>query len=467
MIAGAPVTARAMAAAVQHGEDPGRFARAAVVRARDNPYNAFRHVDLAFVDRQVESVNRDGPLAGVPLVVKDNLADGGEPCGCASRMLEGYRAPYTATAIARLRAAGAIVIGRTNMDEFGMGSSTEHSAYGSVRHPSDERRTPGGSSGGSAAAVAARIAPIGLGSDTGGSVRQPASFCGVVGMKPSQGRVSRHGLVAFASSCDCVGPFGVDVRDAALVTQLMSGADPYDSTCVDTGVPDLVSACDRGVRGLRIGVLAECSGAGLDSSVRFAVTAALQALRGAGAVLVPVVLPSLAWALACYSILTSAEASSNLARFDGIRFGPRDVVGSVRGVVTATRTGRLGEEVKRRIVLGTFALSAGYAERYYERAQAVRARIARDMADALTGVDLLFSPTSPTVAFPLGVRSADPLAMYLSDILTVPASLAGLPSISVPIHCGHGLPVGGQLTGRFLDESTVFAGAAGLEAALS
>jgi aspartyl-tRNA(Asn)/glutamyl-tRNA(Gln) amidotransferase subunit A len=458
-----PLTARAMAAAVRDGADPGGFARAAAARAAPNPYNAFLHVDRDAVDAQARAVPRDGPLAGVPVALKDNLADAGQPCGCASRILEGHRAAYTATVVERLRAAGAIVIGRTNMDEFAMGSSTENSAYGPARNPHDEARAPGGSSGGSAVSVAAGITPIALGSETGGSVRQPASFCGVVGMKPSYGRVSRRGLVAFASSLDVVSPFGVDVRDAALVTRVIAGADPGDATTVDAPVPDYVAACDRGVRGLRIGVIAEADGAGIEPGVRAAVERAQAALVAAGATLTRVSIPSVTTALACYYVIAPAEASSNLARFDGVRYGPREPAQDLVGLYAATRSARFGPEVKRRILLGTFALSAGWAEHYYGRAQAARARLTAEMSAALRTVDLLLTPTSPTVAFPLGARAADPLAMYLSDIFTVPASLAGLPSISVPAGLSEGLPVGVQLTGRAFDEETVFAAAAAVE----
>jgi aspartyl-tRNA(Asn)/glutamyl-tRNA(Gln) amidotransferase subunit A len=458
-------TARAIAAEVRAGADPGAPARAAVAIAAKNPYNAFRHADPAAVDAQIPRVPRDGALAGVPVALKDNLADAGQPCGCASRILEGYRAPWTATVVERLRAAGAVVIGRTNMDEFAMGSSTENSAYGPARNPHDEARAPGGSSGGSAVAVAAGITPIALGSETGGSVRQPAALCGVVGFKPSYGRVSRRGLVAFASSLDVVSPFGVDVRDTALVTQVICGHDPGDSTTADAAVPDYVAACDRGVRRLRIGVLTEAQGEGVEPGVAAATARAIEALRDAGAVPVPISVPSVTTALACYYVLAPAEASSNLARFDGIRYGPREPAHELDALYEATRSGRFGPEVQRRILLGTFALSAGYAEHYYLRAQGARARITRDLEQALTTVDLLFTPTSPTVAFPLGARAADPLAMYLSDIFTVPASLAGLPAISVPCGRSEGLPVGAQLVGRRFDEETVFAAAAVIEGA--
>lgn len=456
------ITARAIAASVRAGADPVAIALHAATIAAGNPFNAFRHVDLAAVESQARAARRDGPLAGVPVAIKDNLADAGQPCGCASRILEGHRAVYTATAVERLRAAGAVIIGRTNMDEFAMGSSTENSAYGPARNPLDPTRAPGGSSGGSAVSVAAGITPIALGSETGGSVRQPASFCGIVGFKPTYGRVSRRGLVAFASSLDVVSPFGVDVRDAALATRVIAGPDPGDATSAHVPVEDWVAACDRGVRGLRVGVVAV--GDGVDPGVTTAVDRARRALEAAGAVLVDIAIPSIARALACYYVIAPAEASSNLARFDGVRYGAREPADTLAGLYERTRTARFGPEVQRRILLGTFALSAGHADRYYLRAQAARARLTREMEEALTTVDLLFTPTSPTVAFPLGERVDDPLAMYLSDIFTVPASLAGLPAISVPCGLSDGLPVGAQLTGRRFDEATVFAGAAAIEA---
>lgn len=459
-------TARDLAAAVRDGADPGAAARAAARRALEDPHHAFLHVDLDAVEAQIAAVRRDGALAGVPVALKDNLADAGQPLGCASRILEGHRAVYTATAVQRLRDAGAVVVGRTNMDELAMGSSTENSAYGPTRNPRDPSRAPGGSSGGSAAAVAAGVVPVSLGSETGGSVRQPAAFCGVVGFKASYGRVSRRGLVAFASSMDVVAPFAADVRDAALVARVLSGPDPGDATTSDAPVDDYVAACDRGARGLRVGVLAEGEGEGVEPGVAAAVARAAEALREAGATLVPVSIPAVRTALAVYRVLAPAEASSNLARLDGVRYGPREDAPDLAGLYTATRSARLGPEVRRRVLLGTFALSAGRADRYYARAQAARARLAADLADSLRDVDVLLSPTSPTVAFPLGSRVADPLAMYMADVFTVPASLAGLPAISVPCGASEGLPVGAQLVGRAFDEATVFAAAAALEAAL-
>ncbi len=462
---GAP-RARAIAEAVAGGEDPGRYARAALRAAQADTLNCFLHLDPDAVEAQIAGINPQAPLAGVPVALKDNLMDAGQPCGCASRILEGYRASYDATVVARLRDAGAVILGRTNMDEFAMGSSTENSAYGPTRNPHDPTRTPGGSSGGSGAAVAAGICPVALGSETGGSVRQPASLCGVVGLKPTYGRVSRRGLVAFASSLDVVSPFGVDVRDTARIMSVIAGFDPGDPTSLDAPVGNLEAACDRGVAGLKIGIIQECTGEGIEPGVSAALADAARALTDAGASLATVSLPSSPFALAAYCVLAPAEASSNLARFDGIRYGRRAEAESLADLYVRTRSEGFGPEVQRRILLGTFALSAGYADRYYATAQGMAARITREMTAALGEFDLLFCPTSPTVAFPLGARAADPLAMYLADIFTVPASLAGLPAISVPCGRALGLPVGAQLTGPKLGEATLLAAAAVIEAAL-
>ncbi len=406
-------------------------------------------------------------LAGVPVGVKDNLATLDHPTTCASRMLEGYRSPFDATVVRRLRAAGALVAGKTNMDEFAMGSSTEHSAFGPTRNPHDRARVPGGSSGGSAAAVAAGIVPMALGSETGGSVRQPAAFCGVVGIKPGYGRVSRYGLVAFASSMDQVGTFGRTVEDAALLLEVVAGRDPLDSTCDDRPAPDLLGRLDRGVRGLVVGVPDEYFPDELDAGVRERCATALDALADAGADVRRISLPHTRYAIPAYYVLAPAEASSNLARFDGIRFGLRSPARSTREVYAATREAGFGAEVKRRIMLGTFALSAGYHDRYYARAQRVRGRITLDFEAAFaSGVDVIFTPTTPSPAFRLGERADDPYAMYLSDIFTVTANLAMIPGMSVPIGRVDGLPVGGQILAPRWGEPVMVRVARALERAL-
>jgi aspartyl-tRNA(Asn)/glutamyl-tRNA(Gln) amidotransferase subunit A len=457
-----------MAEAVRAGEVPGdHWARRAVAllgdrRSDGDPWNAFlsRAPEDALTPRTTE-----GTLSGVPVAVKDNLATLGLPTTCGSRFLEGYRSPYEATAVRRLRDAGAVVVGKTNMDEFAMGSSTENSAYGPTRNPRDPSRVPGGSSGGSAAAVAAGVVPCALGSDTGGSVRQPASLCGVVGIKPTWGRVSRYGLVAFASSLDQVGTFGVTVEAAARLLQVVSGHDPRDATSARRPVPDLEEATRGGVEGMVIGVPVEYFPASLDPAVRDRVEAAAERLRGAGAEVRPVSLPHTGYAVPAYYIVAPAEASSNLSRFDGVRYGVRaSGPGSTAEVYEASRTRGFGPEVVRRILLGTYALSAGYYDAYYGRAQKVRALIARDFERVwAAGVDLLLTPTSPSVAFPLGERTGDPVAMYLSDVFTVPANLAGIPGLSLPVGEAHGLPVGAQLLAPRWEEARMIRAAATLE----
>ena len=411
---------------------------------------------------------RDGALAGIPAAVKDNLVTADFPTTCGSRILRGFRSPYEATAVRRLRRAGAVVLGKTNMDEFGMGSSTENSAFGPTRNPWHRDRVPGGSSGGSAAAVAAGIVPVALGSDTGGSVRQPASFCGVVGIKPTYGRVSRYGLVAFASSLDQVGALGRTVRDAATLLEVVSGHDPRDATSVNRPVPPLAAACERGVRGLVVGVPREYFPPGLDPVVRRLAERALGALEGAGAEVRDVSLPHTRYAIPAYYIIAPAEASSNLARYDGVRFGRRSRgAGSTEQLYELSRSDGFGTEVKRRILLGTYALSAGYYDAYYGRAQEARAVIAHDFERVFgDGVDVLFTPTSPTPAFRLGERIHDPYRMYLSDVFTVPANLAGVPALSVPIGLAEGLPVGGQLMAAHWREDTLLTAAAAIEAEL-
>jgi aspartyl-tRNA(Asn)/glutamyl-tRNA(Gln) amidotransferase subunit A len=410
-------------------------------------------------------------LPGVPIAVKDNIATLDMPTTCASRILAGYTSPYEATAITRLRAQGAVVVGKTNMDEFAMGSSTESSAYGPTRNPVDPERSPGGSSGGSAAAVAAGITTIALGSETGGSVRQPAAFCGVVGVKPTYGRISRFGLVAFGSSLDQIGVCARTVREAAIATYAMSGHDRYDSTSADVPVPAApdVTEAYRGqtLNGVTVGVPLEYFPASLDRDVRARCDVAIEVLRGLGANVVDVSLPHTDLAIPVYYIIAPAEASSNLARFDGVRYGPRAAdAHELRSMYEMTRSRGFGAEVQRRILIGTYVLSHGYYDAYYKKAQAVRGLIAQDFATVFaSGVDVLFTPTTPTPAFKLGALT-DPYEMYMSDIFTVTANLAGIPAMSLPIGRVGGLPVGGQLLAKHFDEPRMFHVASALEAAL-
>jgi aspartyl-tRNA(Asn)/glutamyl-tRNA(Gln) amidotransferase subunit A len=396
------------------------------------------------------------PLAGVPLAVKDLLCIDGVPTTCGSRILEGYRPPYTATAVQKMEAAGAIVVGKTNMDEFAMGSSTENSAYKATRNPWDLQRVPGGSSGGSAAAVSAGAACLALGSDTGGSIRQPAALCGVVGLKPSYGRVSRYGLVAFASSLDQVGPLARSVADAALAASVICGRDARDATSSDSAVPDFNASLAGGVAGLRIGVPWGFLEQGVDSGVMAAFREALRVLEDAGARLVDVALPHAPHAVATYYLVATAEASSNLARYDGVRYGFRaEGARDLAAMYGATRDRGFGAEVKRRVLLGTFVLSAGYHDAYYVCAQQVRTLIQRDFDAAFGLCDAVATPTSPSTAFRLGEKTDDPLQMYLADVFTVPANLAGIPGLSLPCGFSAGLPVGLQLLGRRFDEATL------------
>jgi aspartyl-tRNA(Asn)/glutamyl-tRNA(Gln) amidotransferase subunit A len=412
----------------------------------------------------IEAVGED--LSGLPVAVKDNIATLDLPTTCASRLLEGYRSPFDATVVRRLREAGGVVVGKTNMDEFGMGSSSENSAFGPTLNPLDRTRVPGGSSGGSAAAVAAGYVSMALGSDTGGSVRQPAAFCGVVGIKPTYGRVSRYGLVAYASSLDQVGTLGRTVPDAATLLQVIAGPDPRDATTQARPVPDFAEAVTRGVEGMTIGVPREYLPAGLDGRVAGRVEEALDRLRAAGAEVRQVSLPHTSFAIPAYYVLAPAEASSNLSRFDGVRYGRREGAElSLQGMYESTRTSGFGREVKRRILLGTYALSAGYHDRYYRQAQRARALITRDFERVFSdGVDVLFTPTAPGTAFALGARVDDPMAMYLSDIFTVTANLAGIPAMSLPIGAVDGLPVGGQFLGPKWGEAAMLAAAGALEA---
>jgi aspartyl-tRNA(Asn)/glutamyl-tRNA(Gln) amidotransferase subunit A len=409
------------------------------------------------MDRMAAEGKTLPPLGGVPVGIKDVMSTRGLRTTAGSKILENYIPPYDCTAVARMEAAGAMVLGKMNCDEFAMGSSNENSAYHPVRNPRDLNRVPGGSSGGSAAAVASDMAVVALGSDTGGSIRQPASFCGVVGLMPTYGRVSRSGLIAFASSLDHIGPLAKTVKDAAVVLRTIAGRDPMDSTSADVPVPDYVAELDKPVRGVKLGVAKEYFGEGLDDEVRQAVEAAIDKLKGLGCEIVPVSLPHTPYAIPTYYLIATAEASANLARFDGVRYGHR-----ARGVKTLSemyrrsRDGGFGAEVKRRIMLGTYALSAGYYDAYYLKAQKVRTLLTRDFDEAFRKVDAIVTPTSPTAAFRLGEKSNDPLAMYLADIYTVTADLAGIPGISVP--CGETkekLPIGLQILGRHFDESTI------------
>jgi len=397
-------------------------------------------------------------LAGVPIGIKDVLAMQGVPATAGSLILKGYRPPYDATAVARLEAAGAVLLGKLNCDEFAMGSSNENSAYGPVRNPRALDRVPGGSSGGSAAAVAANFAVATLGTDTGGSIRQPAAFCGVVGVLPTYGRVSRYGLIAFASSLDRVGPFAKSVKDAATVLQVLAGQDALDATSSDRPVDDYVGLMTKPVEGLRIGVPKEYFGEGLDPEIRAAIEGTLDGLKAAGCVIKPVSLPHTKYAIPTYYVIATAEASSNLSRFDGVRFGLRDAEAkTLSEMFRKTRDAGFGAEVKRRILLGTYALSAGYYDAYYHKAQQVRTLLTRDFLTAFLEVDTIVAPVTPTPAFKLGEKTDDPVKMYLEDIYSVAASLAGVCGISVP--CGEtkaGLPIGVQVIGRHFDEGTMF-----------
>ena len=447
------------------------LARATEVHAGADGLNAFLWTDRSVAQRAASEVEHDldegraGSLSGVPVVIKDNIATLESPTTCGSRILEGYRSPYQATAVTRLRQAGAVLIAKTNLDEFAMGSSTEYSAFGRTKHPLDPRLVPGGSSGGSAAAVAAGITPLGLGSETGGSVRQPAAFCGVVGVKPTYGRVSRFGLVAFASSLDQIGVFGASVADAALGLEAIAGRDSLDATTLDASVPNYHDVPDR-LDGIVIGRPAEYYPEQLDPRIAERCDRALDELRALGARVRDVALPNTNLAIPVYYIIAPAEASSNLARFDGVRYGMRIEGDGLREMYEMTRSRGFGPEVIRRILLGTYVLSAGYYEAYYAKAMQARTLIARDFANAFaSGVDLLFTPTTPTTAFPAGSR-ADPYDMYLSDIFTVTANLAGIPAMSQPIGRVDGLPVGGQLLAPHFAEQKMFGVAAALERAL-
>jgi len=402
---------------------------------------------------------QSGPLLGIPIAVKDIISTKGFKNTCASKILENYVAPYDATVTKKLKDAGAIIVGKTNMDEFAMGSSNEHSVFGPVKNPWDPERVPGGSSGGSAAAVAARLAPLALGTDTGGSIRQPASLCSIVGLKPTYGRVSRYGVVAFASSLDQVGSFSVDVRDCARLTGIICGHDPLDSTSVEKQVPDFEKSLGQSIKGLKIGIPKEYFIPGLAPEVEAAIKAAIQKFVELGAQLVDISLPHTEAALACYYILAPAEASSNLARFDGVKYGYRAPnCSELAEMYSKSRSGGFGDEVKRRIMIGAYVLSSGYFDAYYLHASKVRTLIAKDFKDAFSNkCDIILCPTSPTTAFKRGEKAEDPVAMYLNDVFTIPVNLAGLPGMSMP--CGFdsaGLPIGLQLIGKPWDEETIF-----------
>jgi aspartyl-tRNA(Asn)/glutamyl-tRNA(Gln) amidotransferase subunit A len=423
--------------------------------------DAYLSIDFEAAAKEAEKVDVDLPLGGVPIAIKDIINVKGQPCTCASKILANYRSPYDATIILKLRASGAIPFGKTNMDEFAMGSSTENSSVKVTRNPWDLSRVPGGSSGGSAAAVAADAAFAGLGTDTGGSIRQPASLCGVVGVKPSYGRVSRFGLVAFASSLDQVGPLTKTVRDSALIMNAMAGHDPYDSTSLNEPVPDYTKNLGRDLKGMRLGLPKEYMIQGIDPQVKSAVDAALKQLQSLGAEIVDVSLPHTDYGIAVYYFLATAEASANLARFDGVRYGhrakdPKDLLDHYG----RTREEGFGAEVKRRIILGTYVLSSGYYDAYYVRAQKVRELVRQDFVKAFEKVDAIISPTSPVPAFKLGERTGDPLAMYLADVFTNTGNLAGICGISVPCGLakvnGSQLPIGLQILGKALDEARIF-----------
>ncbi len=442
------------------------------IEARDGEFHAFLTVlrsealaEADAVDATVASGGDPGLLAGVPIALKDNLCTRGINTSCASKILDGWRPPYDATVVQRLRQAGGIAIGKTNMDEFAMGSSTENSAFGPTRNPRDTTKVPGGSSGGSAAAVAAGFAPLGLGSDTGGSIRQPAALCGVVGVKPTYGRISRYGLVAFASSLDQIGPFANTVDDAALAYDVMAGNDPLDSTSLPGSAPSALEAIGGGVEGVRVGLCPDLID-GCSSDVRARVHEAAEALAKAGAKVESVSVPEFAFCLSAYYVIAPAEASSNLARYDGVRYGLRINAEDAGTMNTATRTAGFGAEVKRRIMLGTYALSAGYYDAYYAQAQRVRTMVMQAFDRAYTSFDVLLGATAPTTAFGLGELVDDPMAMYMNDICTIPSNLAGHPALSLPFGTGaDGLPVGVQVLAPALEEALLFKVARVLEAA--
>ncbi|MDE2282476.1 MAG: Asp-tRNA(Asn)/Glu-tRNA(Gln) amidotransferase subunit GatA [Acidobacteriota bacterium] len=462
-----------MAERVRRGETSARFLAEEslrAIRARNEELNVFLHVDehgamaaAARVDDAIARGEDPGRLAGVPIALKDNLCQVGVPTTCSSRILEGWRPPYSATVVERLLDAGAVPMGKTNLDEFAMGSSTETSAFGPTRNPLDPTRVPGGSSGGSAAAVAAGMTPLALGSDTGGSIRQPAALCGIVGVKPTYGLVSRYGLIAFASSLDQIGPFATSVADAALLLEVIAGHDPMDSTSLPEPAPSLVAHLDDGVAGRRIGLVRELI-EGADAEIVTAVERAASVLEAAGATVVELSIPELRLGLSAYYLIAPAEASSNLARYDGVRYGLRVTDEDVTAMNEATRTAGFGAEVKRRIMLGTYALSAGYYDAYYGQALKVRTQMRDAFKRAYRDVDTLLGATTPSVAFTFGSKTNDPMAMYLSDVFTIPTNLAGEAALSVPFGRGEAdLPTGVQLLGPGRSEARLLAAAKVLE----
>ena len=440
----------------------------------DKAVHAFLFVDTEGALAQADQVDAArakgenlGPLAGVPLALKDILAQEGIPTTCGSKILAGWRPPYSATVVKKLRAAGVVILGKTNMDEFAMGSSTENSAFGTTQNPWDLKRIPGGSGGGSAAALAAFEAPLAIGSDTGGSIRQPAALTGTVGVKPTYGGVSRYGVVAFSSSLDQVGPCARTVLDTALLHEVIAGHDDYDATSINAPTPPVVAAAKRAdVKGMKIGVIKELSGDGYESGVSERFEESLEILRSQGATIEMVSCPNFDYGLAAYYLIAPSEASSNLARFDAMRYGLRvgdDGSRSAEEVMSMTRAAGFGREVKRRIILGTYALSAGYYDAYYGSAQKVRTLITQDFAKAFSSVDVLVSPTTPTVAFPIGEKSNDPVAMYLSDVATIPVNLAGVAAMSLPAGLSEGLPVGFQIIAPAMKDDRLYQVGAALE----
>ena len=449
------------------------------IAAVDGKINAFLHIDKAGALEQAEVIDKKrasgeklSPLAGVPIAVKDILAQKGIPTTAGSKILEGWRPPYDSTVVAKLKAASVVILGKTNMDEFAMGSSTENSAYGTTQNPWDLARTPGGSSGGSAAAVAAFEAPLAIGTDTGGSIRQPAALTGIVGVKPTYGAVSRYGVVAYSSSLDQVGPFARTVLDTALLHEAIAGHDERDSTSINAPVPQVVAAAKRlDVKGMKIGVIKELSGSGFQAGISARIAESIELLVAAGAEIVEVTCPNFEYALAAYYLIAPSEASSNLARFDSMRYGLRVGDDGSRGaeeVMSATREAGFGKEVKRRIILGTYALSSGYYDAYYGSAQKVRTLVKQDFDNAFAKADVLISPVTPTTAFKIGEKSDDPVAMYLSDIATIPVNMAGIGGMSLPVGLADedGLPVGLQIMAPVMQDDRFYRVGGTLEAAL-